>query len=516
MKNQTISTLLVIFGLLLFNLLFWQEGLGINLPIFSIFLVAVAYYKNPEPGCKKGFYYSLAGLFITGIMLVWHHTGLSVFMHFISVFMALATLKHTRITTAFEAVIGFLTSYFTGPLAWYKAMKKQESEDKKVALTFSVLKLVVIPLLAFILFFIIYKNANPKFDELTRSFTESIAELFKDFSFVRLVFLLFGFSFISVALCKSYTSIQFVDHNEDLKRTKNREFGKQLKLKIVGAADFKNEYKTGILIFGLLNALLLVVNLIDVNWIWFGFEVPLDFNLKSFVHEGTYLLIFSILLSMGIFLYFFRGNLNFFSGNKWLKLLGNVWIAQNIVLTLSVFIRNYHYISYHGLAGKRVGVIAFLLMTVFGLLTLIYKVNRLKTTAFLLRLNGWFIFFTLISMSVINWDKQMAVYNLGHSNLSEIDVDYYLKLEESVLPYIYKNLDVVDLQMKAHLARPGKDTWLRYTDIGAFSNQLELQLKWYKKDLDETTWPSWNGADAKGKETVEGLNLPVIMESESF
>ena len=31
------------------------------------------------------------------------------------------------------------------------------------------------------------------------------------------------------------------------------------------------------------------------------------------------------------------------------------------------FLRNYHYISYHGLAGKRIGVIAFLVITVFGI-----------------------------------------------------------------------------------------------------------------------------------------------------
>ena len=116
-----------------------------------------------------------------------------------------------------------------------------------------------------------------------------------------------------------------------------------------------------------------------------------------------------------------------------------------------IFINNLRHISYHGLAGKRIGFIAFLLITVFGRLTLIYKVNKLKTTSYLLRLNGGVIFFTLITMAVINWYRVTAHYNLG-----EIDVDYYLKLEESDTPLILKNIDIVDAQMEAHLTRKNK------------------------------------------------------------
>ena len=499
MKKSTASIVLAIFGILLFNLLFWQEKMGINLPVFSIFLIGVSLYLKNSLEIRKEFYYSMFGVLLTGVMLCWHHSNLSVFMHFIAVFISLAILKHDRITTVFEGVIGYLMTYLTTPVAWYKALKEREKGNKKLALTVTFAKLTLLPLLAFVLFFLIYKNANPKFDALTLSLYQSIAELFKDFSFVRFVFLLFGFSIISVALFKPYTSVGFISSENELQRKRNLEFGKQLRTGETKYGDFKNEYRVGLLIFGLLNALLLVVNAIDVNWIWFGFEVPLDFNLKSFVHEGTYLLIFSILLSMGIFLYFFRGSLNFYSQNKWLKFLGNLWIVQNIVLTISVFMRNYHYIDYHGLAGKRIGVIVFLLMTVFGLLSLIYKVNKLKTTAFLLRLNGWFIFFTLVTITTVNWDRVMAHHNLTHSNSGEIDVDYYLRLDESVAPLILKNIEVVEAQMQAHLLRENKDTWLRYTDIDALKVQLEYRAQRYLENMEGTTWASWTVADAKMK-----------------
>ena len=502
MKNQPIPALLAILGLLLFNLLFWEQKLGINLPIFSVFLIGLAVYVHPEKGIKKEFYYSFFGVILTGIMLCWHHSNFSIFMHFISVFMALGTLKNKDISTSFEAVMGFVFVYVQAPVTWAKAAKERQRGNKKLTNLFSFLKLAFIPFIVFVLFFIIYKNANPKFDELTLSITDSITELFKDISFVRLVFLFFGFTFISVAIFKSYTQLGFISAEDNLQRKRNSNYAKNLKSGMVHYTDFKNEYRSGLLVFAALNLLLLLVNVIDINWIWFGFEVPQEFNLKSFVHEGTYLLIFSIILSMGIFLYFFRGSLNFFSANKWLKLLGNIWITQNVILTISVFIRNYHYIDYHGLAGKRIGVIVFLLLTVFGLLSLIYKVNKLKTTAFLLRLNGWFIFFTLITMTVVNWDRVMAHHNLTHDNPVEIDVDYYLSLDESVAPMLLKNINIIEGQMEAHLKRPNKEVWLRYTNINAFKSQLEFRASNYLERLEETEWPSWNWADSKMQKTT--------------
>ena len=171
MKNQHLLFLLTVVGLLLFNFLFWQENMGVNLPLFSIFLIGLAYYKSPLTGKRKEFYFGLIGVVLTGLVLCWHHSKFSIFMHFVSVFITLATLKHKRITTVFEGIVASLITYATGPFTWYKALKEREKGNKKLAMTFSFIKLCLIPLLAFVLFFIIYKNANPKFDELTLTIT---------------------------------------------------------------------------------------------------------------------------------------------------------------------------------------------------------------------------------------------------------------------------------------------------------------------------------------------------------
>ncbi|MBL4709834.1 MAG: DUF4173 domain-containing protein [Flavobacteriales bacterium] len=515
MKNQALGTSLLIFGLLLFNFLFWQETPGINFILFSSFLIGLAYFRERKTAFRKEVYYAGVAAFISGIMVVWHNSGWSVFMHFLTVFITIGFIKQKRITTVFEGTLAFLVNYFSSPVAWLNELKNRKKENKAFALTYSFIKLCVIPGVIFILFFIIYQNANPKFEELTHSFTQSIADIFKEFSFTRFFFLLFGFSIVSVAFVKSYVSIgAFASCEDDLVRTRRKDVKSPIQASSNLFAEFKNEYKIGLLIFGVLNLLLLIVNIIDIKWIWFDFEVPLEFNLKSFVHEGTYLLIFSILLSMVIFLYFFRGSFNFYSKNKGLRVLGKVWIIQNIILTLSVFIRNFHYINYHGLAGKRIGVIAFLLMTVFGLISLIVKMDKLKTTAYLVRLNGWFILITMTMMTCVNWDRMVVHYNLGHENAGEIDVDYYLKLNVTTAPLVLKNLDIVAAQMEAHKNRKDKAIWLRYVDIEMFKEQLEYRTSKYLKRMEDDNWASWNWADYKLKKTTK--LMPLEEEPQAF
>ena len=102
---------------------------------------------------------------------------------------------------------------------------------------------------------------------------------------------------------------------------------------------------------------MLTVNIIDIDWVWLNFEYEGEINLTQFVHEGTYLLILSILISMGIILYFFRKNLNFYPGKQKLQIITYIWIAQNAVLAVSVAARNKHYTHHSGHANTRIAVV---------------------------------------------------------------------------------------------------------------------------------------------------------------
>lgn len=485
--------------LFLFDLLFWEEGIGQNLLYFSLLLSGIS-IQRAKQSFNKEVLFAFTAMLISGLMVIWHNSGLSISMHIISTMIFLGFVKQTKLTTVWEGFMGFVLNYFSQPIAYFQSINEQKSNNPFLNFFFKFFKLGIIPLLLVFLFFIIYKNANPKFEELTQSFTQFVIKLFANFSFGHFIFLVFGFSFITLALKNKHIKLSpFVQEGNDLMRSKRKIKLHPSASKSSLLADLLAEHKIGLLVLSALNLLLLVVNIIDIQWIWFGFEVPLDFNLKQFVHEGTYLLIVSILISIGIVLYFFRGSLNFFPKNKSLIILGKLWVIQNTVLTISVFMRNYHYIDYHGLAGKRIGVIIFLTMVAFGLVTLFIKVNKQKTTAFLLRINGWFILFTLVLMSCLHWDRVIVTHNLKHDNPGEIDVDYYLQLSPTVYPILFKNLDLVEEQMQAHLNRKNKERWLHYVDIDYFEEQLEYKTSNYLERINKYSNSSWNYADAQLK-----------------
>lgn len=497
MKTSLLKTSLSLLALLLFNLLFWGEKMGINLFLFSLSLLALSRVSNPIELKSKESLFAAGSYLITGAMLVLNNTGISIFTHILSFAVLLLFMKQNELKTTYDGLIGFLKSYVSLPIKWWNGLAKKSEKHPALAHTFKFLKLAGIPLLVFIVFFQIYRGANPKFETLTQDLTEFLTGLFEGLSFGRIIFLLFGFSFISLAISNAYKKIEpCIAVNNELTRKKkidNRSFRNSKQESLF--KSLLNEYRVGILILAALNVLLLIVNTIDLSWVYFGFEVPENFNLKQFVHEGTYLLILSILLSIGIVLYFFRGSLNFYPKNKTLLILGKIWIIQNAFLTLSVFMRNFHYISYHGLASKRIGMIAFLIMTFFGLLTLVYKVNNKKSTYYLLRVNTWFIFMSLVCLSFFNWDRIIVSNNLAHNNPAEIDIDHYLELDPRVSPLILSNINTIEMQMKAH--QQNKQVWVNILDIDLFKEKLLKKTKVYLRRQKGHTWASWNMQDKR-------------------
>ncbi len=237
----------------------------------------------------------------------------------------------------------------------------------------------------------------------------------------------------------------------------------------------------------------LVVNITDISWIWFGLVIPENFSLKQFVHEGTYLLILSILLSMAILLYYFRRNLNFYPNSQNLRRLAVLWIVQNMVLVISVALRNMHYIGYHGLAYKRIGVFVFLALTLFGLFTLLMKVRTQRSHWFLLKVNSWAVWVALLGLSLINWDVVIVRHNAHHWNISGIDVDFYLTVSDKVLPEVEANLPAILRQCKA--ADIGNYYWMYYRKEDAFMKRLNYCKQDLERRLQTQSWLSWNLAD---------------------
>jgi hypothetical protein len=265
----------------------------------------------------------------------------------------------------------------------------------------------------------------------------------------------------------------------------------------------ERERRAGVLFLVLVNVMLAVVNTIDISWVWIGFEVEEGISLKQFVHNGTWMLIISILLSIVILLHLFRGNQNFYARSGSLKKLAVLWIAQNFILGISVFLRNYHYISFHGLAYKRIGVIVFLALVLVGLITLYVKVWRRKSFFHLVRVNTWAWLAVLVGLSTVDWDSSIVRYNLRHENPGEIDIDNYLAMSDKVLPLLHANLDVVERQMARH--RTNQVRWVEHLDPAVFRQVLAAKTDRFKRRMAEQHWQERNAADDRTLSALKGL-----------
>jgi hypothetical protein len=262
----------------------------------------------------------------------------------------------------------------------------------------------------------------------------------------------------------------------------------------VGAMALKNEYTSGIICLLLLNLLLLMVNIIDINHLWFNFEYSENELLKKVVHDGTELLIVSIVLAMAVLLFFFKGNLNFYRGNKWLRYGAYAWIVQNLVLVISVALRDYYYIARHGLAYKRIGVLFFLFMVLIGLLTVFLKIANKKTGYYLWRVNAWAGIIILVLSTTVQWDEFIARYNLDRKDKTLLDVPFLLSLSDKALPILDQNVPVF---IKIHKERPMIIDGIDYLDY--YLRRLEQRKKEWFQSQSTVSWLSWNYADAEVK-----------------
>ena len=223
---------------------------------------------------------------------------------------------------------------------------------------------------------------------------------------------------------------------------------------------------------GSLNALLLFYLILD--WIYLGqndLETP---ALQSqAVHAGVEALIVSIVLAMGLLLVFFRGDLNFFSGNRWLYRLSMVWLGLNSLLLTHTLIKNSLYVFYSGLTTKRLGVFLFLILVGVGLVTVLIKILRKKTLMFLIRQNSLSVFVVLTGFLTLPWGPMITAYNLR--SLSDPDLEYLMELPR----------DNAHQLMEYAEANPGKVSRDQRQRI---AERREL----YVKAEEDRNWREWN------------------------
>ncbi len=499
MNTERFKLLTLLLVAIIFDRLFWQESIGINLTLFALLVAGVVTYDRGWAALSVAARISGAGLLISVIMLVIHGSTIATVATFCSLFLFTALAHAPAIRTVPSGLAQWLVNLVCTPLGVGHALGDAAPDAPGVQRSFRWIRIGAIPVLVTALFFLLYRGGNSRFDALSASVLDGafrwIGDVLEEVFTAHTFFFLLGMLGCASLLIR--LAGPWIEGPESLlSNTMLRVRARRPKwLMPLSMGALGKERRMGLVLLILLNAMLLVVNAIDVNWVWFNFAVEPGMSLKEFVHEGTWLLIISIVLGMAVLLRLFRGNLNFHRDNRSLVILATAWLAQNFILGISVFLRNYHYIAFHGLAYKRIGVIVFLLLLLVGLVTLYIKVRERKSFFFLVRVNGWAAFVVMVLLSTMDWDSTIVRYNLGHSNQGEIDIDNYLAMSDKVLPLLEENIEVVREQMEKH--RLNKVRWVDHLDPAEFDDALARKREAFLQRYHEQHWQSWTLADSR-------------------
>jgi len=481
----------VTIGAILFTILFYKQATGLNLIFFELIYLAWLLLKRQVDFSNPNMIITFAGLCITLVFTILTHSVFGYITHYLALFVFTGMLIYPQAKSLITASgLAFLNIGSSHRLFLLELMGLR-LKGKNIGTIIRRILIFILPVVIILIFVAIYRNSNPWFDDLVRNILEKTGNwfeyVFSDFDFMIPVTFLVGLIVCSYLVFR-YRNNRISEKDRIAVDTLSRTRGKRYRR--FKSISLKNEYRAGVFLLLVLNVILLIVNILDIYWVWFNFSWNGQY-LKQFVHEGTYLLIISILISIVLILYFFRRNINFYPGNKFLKLLGYTWLAQNAVLTISVGIRNFWYIYYYALAYRRIGVIIFLVLTLAGLITVIIKVKELKTAFYLFRTNALVLYIVLILSSLINWDTLIAKYNISHAERSFLHLDFMASLSDKALPYLdvplaeLKKLDTI----QKHNFPYEK---VRYMNPEAYCSVIDSRKVFFKEKWEEKGFLSWN------------------------
>ncbi|MGI4884361.1 MAG: DUF4153 domain-containing protein [Janthinobacterium lividum] len=505
----TAQKLLLPLGLLLFNWLFWDEKTGVNVLVYNVLVVGAQVGLRPRRAAARRaglFWLAAAGSLFSGAMAAVHGSGAAVLASAASLLLLLgyANQPHLRLLAyaLLTGAAGTLRAALAVPRAWQGRVMSGAGARRGWYYG----RLLLGPLAVLAVFHGLFAVANPRYADLSgralAAVGEWLARLWPDWSLGHALFLGLGYVLTAGALV-AVPVYCFADHESRLGEWVRRQRDRVASLAVrrpdfrvrsFGALGLRKEWLMAVAVLGLVNALLLAVNLIDINWLWFGFEPAPGFDLAQFVHEGTYVLIFSILLAMALVLWFFRRNLNFYGpGLPWLRAGATAWVLQNAVLAGSVGLRNYYYIERRGLAYKRLGVCFFLLLTLFGLGTMLLKIWQRRSVYALVRRNALAAYAVLLVLAAGNWEVWMARYNL-QLRFQTVDVGFLLALPGRALPAL-----LADRARLNQIPRLTRETgYGGVVVVGAADAQRRLDAAvaaWRQRQRTYAGWQGWNYAD---------------------
>ncbi len=313
-----LATVLVPLGALLADYLFYFEKPGFNLLAYTVFVLAVQLGRLPRHAAvwrSAALRVGMAGSLLGAGLVAWYGSTAAVLACLASLLLILGTLNQPGLRLLGYALLTALGSAGQALAAvvrtWRQPAPAGAMGRRRLARAWFYGRLLAVPLGLLLVFHLLFAAANPVYAELSgralAAVGEWLARLLPSISLTHLLF--FGLCFFVSAGALVLVPVHyFADHESRLGEFLSRQRDRVASFAVrrpdfrprrFRSLDLRKEYYVALAVFGLLNTLLAVVNVIDINLLWFGFVPAAGFDLTQFVHEGTYVLIVSILLAAG-------------------------------------------------------------------------------------------------------------------------------------------------------------------------------------------------------------------------
>lgn len=450
---------LILGSTVLFSVLFYKEETGFNLSIFAmalLVLIFIRFKKRTRP---------FNVLAVTSLASIIAFAWYGDFVSFLALSLSLIFLQFQHQDSKLKVIqsipIVFINAFTSlgRPFLfgqWLPEIKIGNNGAKKI------IAYLLIPCIFLVLFFIAYSFGSDTFSSLFDY------ELDLDIADLVLITIL-GF-YVSFGFWNYWVPEYFITSNEKL----NSDFSDESKLDVEPTFTFLDldfERKSGEISLVLLNLMLLVF-IISYNYEQFFKEVAVS-SLSTATHDRVNAVIISIIMAVGVILFYFKKGFNFDSKAVFLKLLAKIWVGLNAILVSSSVIKNSEYIIHYGMTYKRVGVYAFLSLTLVGLFFAFIKINKQKTNAYLFNQMVWCLYGLVLLCSFFNWGNFITIYNIKVEK--GVDPDFLIDLkynDEARREYFelhklnaddyekYREEDICGFKDRKFLSKVGYYEWL--------------------------------------------------------
>ncbi len=426
MKNYQ----LILLTTLLFVTLFYGETMGLNFGILGVAYAILTYFKTPERNKTKAFIFLFVASVFSCFAFAWYGDFPSFLAVFTSLFLLSFKSQNRELKSIFVIPV-FVLNFFTFIYRFFQFDEWLPKRNTSGSLQ-KVISMVLIPCFFIAVFFGIYSFGSDHF-----------SNVFTDFEFNFNFWEFFALSCLGFFIAFNFWNVKIYNFILGWNHSLKNDFLNEDKIQkpTFSFMDIDAERNSGVVSFLALNVLLIVF-IITFNYEQFVEISKTPNQLSAETHDRVNAVIFSIVMAIAVIMFYFKGNFNFDTKSNSLKILAKIWIFLNAVLVISAFAKNTEYIVNFGLTYKRLGVYAFLILSLIGLFFTFLKIKKQKTNAFLFNNMIWYCYGTILVCSFINWGGIITENNMKRKdfalNFHKTSIEFN---EKQLLKYAEENKD---------------------------------------------------------------------------